>query len=75
MLGNVSSDRAPYDILGELIVVEQQLLAGKNPVWVGIDHATNDVEMDDSSIEVKSTVTRYGYDLSLWHFYALKNPF
>lgn len=54
MLGNVSSDRAPYDILGELIVVEQQLLAGKNPVWAGIDHATNDVEMDDSSIERKS---------------------
>ena len=71
MLGNVSSDHAPYDILGELIVVEQQLLAGKNPVWAGIDHATNDVEMDDSSIEVKSTVTRYGYEVTISSLYQM----
>ena len=74
MLGNVSSDRAPYDILGELIVVEQQLLAGKNPVWAGIDHATNDVEMDDSSIEVKSTVTRYGYEVTISSLYQMRPP-
>ena len=63
-----------YDILGELIVVEQQLLAGKNPVWAGIDHATNDVEMDDSSIEVKSTVTRYGYEVTISSLYQMRPP-
>ena len=61
MLGNVSSDRAPYDILGELIVVEQQLLAGKNPVWAGIDHATNDVEMDDLIILERHIAGWTGY--------------
>ena len=57
-----------------MIVVEQQLLAGKNPVWAGIDHATNDVEMDDSSIEVKSTVTRYGYEVTISSLYQMRPP-
>ena len=74
MLGNVSSDREPYDVLGELIVVEQQLLAGNHPVWSGIDHASNDVEMDDSSIEVKSTIARYGYEVTINSLYQMRTP-
>ena len=73
MLGNVSSDREPYDILGELIVVEQQLLAGRNPAWSGIAHATNDVEMDDLSIEVKSTIMRYGYEVTISSLYQMRS--
>lgn len=72
MLGNVSADHAPYDVLGELLVVEQQLLAGKTVTWSGVEHGTNDVETDDSSIEVKSTVSRYGYEVTISSLYQLR---
>lgn len=72
MLGNISSDRAPYDILGELMVLEQQLLAGKDPLWAGVNRATNDIEMHDASIEVKSTIVRYGYEVTISSLYQLR---
>lgn len=72
MLGNVSSDRSPYDVLGELLVVEKMLLAGKNPRWSGVERATHDVEVDDFSIEVKSTTSRYGYEVTISSIYQLR---
>lgn len=73
MLGNVTSDNVAYDVLGELLVVEQQLLAGKVPLWSGNDSASIDVEMADSSIEVKSTLSRYGYEVTINSLYQLRS--
>ena len=72
LLGNVATDRSPYDILGELIVLEKLLLDGKSPEWTGIKHATHDIEMENSSIEVKSTTARYGYEVTISSLYQMR---
>ena len=72
MLGNVSSNKEPYATLGELMVVERMLAQGKRPRWAGIEAATHDVELDDFSIEVKSTIARYKYEVTISSIYQMK---
>lgn len=72
MLGNVSSNKEHYDILGELLVVERMLAQGKRPHWAGIEAATHDVELGDFSIEVKSTTDRYKYEVTISSIYQMR---
>lgn len=72
MLGNVVSNKHPYDVLGELLVAEKCLLGGKVPRWTGIEHATHDIEVEDFSVEVKSTILRYGYEITISSIYQLR---
>lgn len=71
LLGNSISNSEPYPILGELIMLEKQLLDGKNAKWTGIEKGTHDLEMNDCSIEVKSTANRYGYEVTISSIYQL----
>lgn len=71
LLGNVMSDKNPYDILGELLVLEKMLKSGEVPVWSGVEHGTHDIETDTCSIEVKSTTQRYGYEVTINSVYQM----
>lgn len=71
LLGNVISDKKPYDILGELLVLEKMLKAGKTPIWSGIECGTHDIENGDCSVEVKSTTQRYGYEVTINSVYQM----
>lgn len=72
MLGNISSDRFSYDILGELLVLERFMQAGEHPRWSGAEQATHDIELDTYSIEVKSTTVRYGYEITVSSIYQMR---
>ena len=72
LLGNTQVEHEVYSKIGELLVVERLLLSGRKPKWSGIENATNDVELDDCSYEVKSTVKRYGYEVEVSSIYQLK---
>ncbi len=72
MLGNISSDRSSYDILGELLVLERLTQTGEHPRWSGAEQATHDIELDTYSIEVKSTITRYGYEITISSIYQMR---
>lgn len=71
LIGNATSDKQPYDILGELLVLEKVLKTGEIPIWSGIEHATHDIESDSFSIEVKSTTQRYGYEVTINSVYQM----
>lgn len=71
LLGNSISNSEPYPTLGELIMLEKQLKLGKHVRWAGVEHATHDLELDDCSIEVKSTTKRYGYEVTISSIYQL----
>ena len=71
LLGNSISNSEPYPILGELTMLEKQLKLGKNVQWTGVEKATHDLELDDCSIEVKSTTERYGYEVTISSIYQL----
>lgn len=60
LVGNSSVDKKPYAVIGELLVLQQLLEAGKNPTWGGPDAASKDIETDQAEYEVKSTISRYG---------------
>ena len=68
---NVMSDKNPYDVLGELLVLEKMFKSGKEPVWSGVEHGTHDIETDTCSIEVKSTTQRYGYEVTINSVYQM----
>lgn len=72
LIGNSQSDPEVYSKLGELIVVEKLLQEGKRPKWSGVESATHDVELDDRSYEVKSTIKRYGYEVEISSIYQMK---
>ena len=72
LLGNVSTTQEAYPVLGELIVAEYLLKQGINIRWSGIEHATHDIEADNSSYEIKSTIARYGYEVTISSLYQLR---
>lgn len=65
LLGNISSTQSSYPVLGELTVFERLLKDGKSAVWTGVDSAVHDIELPDSRYEVKSTISRYGYEVTI----------
>lgn len=72
LLGNISSDKEAYSVLGELLALEYYIERGYNPVWMGQMASTNDIEMTDYSAEVKSTIARYGYNITVSSIYQLR---
>jgi hypothetical protein len=59
LLGNAVRDKESYSILAEVLVYEKLLDMGENPVWAAINHSTHDIELENCSYEVKSTISRY----------------
>lgn len=72
MLGNVSTDRSAYDVMGELLVLERLMQSGEHPRWSGVEQATHDIELDAYSIEIKSTIARYGYEVTVNSIYQMR---
>jgi len=71
LVGNTSIDVKPYDVLAELLVLERLFQAGKDPKWTGKTYGTNDIETTVSNYEVKSTLSRYGNDISISSLHQL----
>lgn len=71
LLGNAISTSEPYPTLGELMMFEKQLKLGKKVRWTGTENGTHDLELEDCSIEVKSTTKRYGYEITISSIYQL----
>lgn len=60
LLGNAVQEKTTYSILGELFTYEKLLKEGHAATWSALKQATHDLETQESSYEVKSTVSRYG---------------
>lgn len=72
LIGNTQSEHEVYSKIGELTVVEKLLQSGKRPKWSGIESATHDVELDNCSYEIKSTIKRYGYEVEISSIHQMK---
>lgn len=72
LLGNRSQNKEAYSILAELLTAEMLLKRGNHALWSGADHSTHDIEADLGSIEVKSTITRYGYEITINSIYQMR---
>lgn len=72
LLGNRNSTDEVYSTLGELVILEKLLRNGEKAKWTGPSGAVHDIEMPDRSVEVKSTIARYGYEVTISSVYQMK---
>ena len=73
LIGNSSRDKKVYDVIAEMLVYESLLKKGKNVEWAGPDSSTHDIEANDESFEVKSTIKKYGYTITISSQYQLES--
>lgn len=60
LLGNAISEKKPYDLIAEMLVLEHLIREGKKVLWTSLNSGSHDIETNEESYEVKSTIKRYG---------------
>ena len=73
LLGNKSIDERVYDVIGELVVLRYYAQKGLNPKWNGPNQSSYDIELDDSFVEVKSSINRTKKEVTISSVYQLSN--
>lgn len=71
LLGNSVYNKITYSVLGEMLVFEQVLKRGLAAEWTALKKATHDIETEDESFEVKSTIKRYESTITINSQYQL----
>jgi len=71
LLGNTVSVKKPYNIIAEMYVLEYLIRNGKKAVWTSLNLGSNDIETEEESYEVKSTIKRYGATVTVSGQYQL----
>lgn len=59
LLGNSVQEKTTYSVLGEMLAYEMLIIEGKKPNWSALKGSTHDIEMEEASYEIKSTINRY----------------
>lgn len=65
LLGNAILDKAPYSVLCEMLVLEHVLKTDPHAEWTAAKSGTHDIESPTRVYEVKSTIRRYGADVTI----------
>lgn len=65
LLGNSISNRAPYSVICELLALEHVLCEDPSAEWTATKAGSHDIESPTRSCEVKSTIVRYGADVTI----------
>ena len=58
LIGNVSTNKIVYDVIGEMKVLLELQKNNKNPIWNSIDMGTFDITCEDAAYEVKTTKSK-----------------
>lgn len=75
LVGNTNIERATYSVLAELLSYYYFLKHKKEVSWLGQSGASIDFECNDGSYEIKSTIARYGSQVTINSQYQLKANF
>lgn len=71
LMGNASTRKLPYAVIGELLLVLRLLRAGFAPEWTGPKGGSHDIELETLSFEVKSTIERVDETVTISSQYQL----
>lgn len=74
LLGNVISDKAPYSVLCEMMVLDYVRNEDSSAEWTAAKSGTHDIESENRSYEVKSTIRRYGAEITISGQFQLLTP-
>lgn len=65
LLGNAISQRQPYSVIAEMIVLDELYLHDNTIEWSAVNAGSHDIEGNQESYEVKSTIKRYGATITI----------
>lgn len=65
LLGNVVQAKTPYSVLGELLTYEKIREYDPTALWMGPKSGSHDIESQQASYEVKSTISRYSMTIHI----------
>lgn len=74
LLGNVVSNKPPYSVLCELVVLNHVRSFDPAAEWTASTAGTHDIESANHSYEVKSTIKRYGSTVTISGHFQLLTP-
>ncbi|MCJ1907743.1 PD-(D/E)XK motif protein [Planococcus ruber] len=72
LMGNANIEKAAYSVLAEMVSYYYLLKYKKEVSWVGPFGGSVDFNCEDSNYEIKSTVARYGSQITVNSQYQLK---
>lgn len=72
LMGNTNAEKAAYSVLAEMLSYYYLLKQGKDVSWVGPFGGSVDFNCNDGCYEVKSTIARYGSQITVNSQYQLK---
>lgn len=73
LLGNTISEKNVYCIISEMIALDYLFQRDKSVIWLATSAGVRDIESDTGTYEVKSTIRRTGYDVTINSVYQLDN--
>lgn len=65
LLGNAISNKEAYSVIAEMLVLDRLFINDKSVEWTAINAGSHDIEGDNNSYEVKSTIKRYGSTITI----------
>lgn len=65
LLGNAIYHKRIYSVLAEMIALKHSFEKDPTTRWASVNGSTHDIECTNMSIEVKSTLRRYGTDITI----------
>ena len=73
LLGNTMVSNEAYSVIGEMLVYKYLKQNNDKVSWIGLVNGTQDIETLQGNYEIKSTVKRYGYEVTISSEYQM-NP-
>ncbi|MCI8670069.1 MAG: PD-(D/E)XK motif protein [Lachnospiraceae bacterium] len=65
LMGNTISNREAYSVIAEMMVLDDLYKKDNSVEWAAVISGSHDIEGDQGSYEVKSTIKRYGASITI----------
>lgn len=73
LMGNAISNKSPYSVIAEMMVLDSLYKEDTSVEWAAVRSGVHDIEGNDKSYEVKSTIKRYGASITISSKYQLES--
>lgn len=73
LMGNAISNRQAYSVIAEMMVLDELYINDKTIEWMAVNSGSHDIEGNNGSYEVKSTIKRYGAAITITSQHQLQS--
>lgn len=65
LVGNTNKEQKVYNVIAEMLAIKHKLQSDLTTEWAATRMGSHDIECSDESCEVKSTLQRYGAEITI----------